>query len=440
MKAKKLVSAIIILYSLTSLQAQLPFKKPNLSVGKDRETKDSPAQSHVDGANNYIANLKQRSESPKWSDAGYKSGYKSQLEGLASKIQSIKNADPKYNVSDIEKEYNGYKAKMDEGMKQIGDAKQANKNQQEENDKKAKEEKAKKDRVTDEGITGPIHEKYVQKIVFSSSEIPKASSIEANFSTDFNITSSIYFRAYFKESIFNSLVSKHNPAFIERDGGLFCKIYIDGVQAYNKGLSITKGDVKYIQPAEKKTLTTINGVLNLKQDKMGSSEFIMSLMEKETILTPGKHTFKMEIYPGHISEFKEAGELMASGEFNLIVVKDFVSPSDYLVCMPVAKKKDPALEAKFKESLNEYWKEKGTPPREIKKLVIRSSDWTTVKNEISGKIMYRSMTAAIGTTENGKCKFFVYDFFQEWDGSKYKSKTTVEATGGSGDIFCECLK
>lgn len=61
-------------------------------------------------------------------------------------------------------------------------------------------------KIETEGITSATHQKYLNKIIFSSEFDPtlsKSKEVETNFKSEFemNATNSIYFRAYFDNSI-----------------------------------------------------------------------------------------------------------------------------------------------------------------------------------------------------------------------------------------------
>lgn len=53
----------------------------------------------------------------------------------------------------------------------------------------------------DKEISGPMHTKYMKKLVYSKSEIAKGQENEASFTNTFNLTDNIYCRAYLEKSI-----------------------------------------------------------------------------------------------------------------------------------------------------------------------------------------------------------------------------------------------
>ncbi|MBL7912052.1 MAG: hypothetical protein JNJ41_13420 [Bacteroidia bacterium] len=442
MKSK--IITVFLLLSLVTAKAQFNLKKPNLSIGKGDKTEnhsDSKVQTYIEGAKASIEKLNAKLDEANWANSSFERGYASELENLESKINSIKRDDPNYKISDFEEKYKYFSNKQNEGLAK----------QKEENKKvaeaslsaeKAKEKEKFDDlhkKIKDEGITNVTHQKYLQKIVFSKTEISKTSPNENSFASDFQIASPIYFRIYLKECLYNTHVVAHDPSIIENQGGLWCKIFLDGKLAWDKSFALNGNVGKYLKPEEKKTLTTLGGILNFKDENLGSYEYIKTMIENENSLTPGNHSFRMEIYPKFMSDDRPTDELLASGEFNLNVTSNFVDRNNYVVCMPTSKKKDLELEAKFTARLKEYFianKEKV----ELKKFVLRSSEWEIEKHEITGKILSKTMYGAAGLSKDGKCIFKVFSFTQFWDGNGYQSTISVESTGGQGDVFCDCLK
>ena len=409
---KKIVTLVITLFIVFNSYSQSP-----------------KIQQNLDEINTFMAAMDKGLQAPNWGDDKFTSEFKSNKDKMYSKIRNIANDDSNYSIAELEKKLEFYQQKYNDGREMAKD----------EENKKKYAAMAAQNRAKDEGITNPIHQKYIQKIVFSASEISKTNPNENAFTTDFQITNPIHFRIYLKECIFNTHVVAHEPSIIENQGGLWCKIYFDGKLVRDKSFALNGNAGKYVKPEEKKTLTTLGGILNFKDENLGSFEYIKTMIENEVIITPGKHTFKMEIYPRFMSDKGPTNELLASGEFNLNVTNGFVDPSNYVVCMPTSKKKDPALEAKFTNRLKGFLVA-NNDKSVLKKFVLRSSEWEIEKNETTGRILSRTMYGAAGFSNNGKCYFKVFSFTQFWDGKNYQSTISVESTGGEGDVFCDCLK
>lgn len=439
-----LFCAIIGAYSINSSAQIKSIGKPKLGKGNNpvEAINESPAQTYINSANNDIKNLEEKLKQPKWSDkSGWVNGYKSSLESLGKNLEKIKEKDSKYNTKDMESKYTYFTQQKDEGLKQVADIKQAEKDKAA-TDKKTAEDAATAamhERATDEGITSSLHEKNIGKILFSSAEISKTNPAEAAITNSFSISKPIYFRAYFKESVFNTLVAEYPKDYLARDCGYWCKIYIDDkLVAETKSFS-RYGNTYYVTDKEKKTFTTINGVLDLNLDKLGSIEYYEALRAMESSLMNGEHTVKMELYPSHQKKSTVAGALIASGEFKLSGGANWFNPKDEKVCMPKAVKSDPALEAKFLEGAKKYMTSNNRKG-ELKKVVIRSGEWEINKNQYTGLIESRTMKAAISVNENGACKYIEFMFTQAWDGAKYQSSVTTDITGTEAPIFCGCIK
>jgi len=302
-------------------------------------------------------------------------------------------------------------------------------------------------KIADEGVTGPLHEKFMGKIVFSGSEIPKTGANEAQIASELKAANPVYFRMYLKESIYNNLIPKFgfdNLSRFTEDVKLYYKIYLDG-SLVSEGFMVIREyyrNERYITEKQKESSTTFDGAFDFKSRKLGSNEYQRAIKAADAAFGLGKHTLKMEIYP--YFEFSpepnatRMGGLIASGEINLVVEKGFVDPADPEKCLPKAGKKDPALEKSALESILKN-RQVNNLEGEVKKMVIVDEDWRINKSSL-GLILSRSMFVVVGIKENGKCKGEWYKIWQEWNGTAYQGKINTQWEKSYSGIFCDCLK
>lgn len=107
------------------------------------------------------------------------------------------------------------------------------------------------------------------------------------------------------------------------------------------------------------------------------------------------------------------------------------------IIMPSAKMTNADLANSMKQALiNEGWEDNKT----IKKVVITGSDWEVHTDRITGKIVYRSIPAAVAfQTFEGECKYWNLTFKQTYDGSAYQS-TELGAVGSIVELACANVK
>lgn len=398
------------------------------------------AQTYVDGAKASIEKLDSKIAIANWADKSFKAGFNSELENLDSKIKSIKRDDPDYKIEVIEDRYNFYVSQKEEGLNKLKDGKAADKAKKEDEAKKKEEEKIKALMAKDEGVTNSTHEKNLQKIIFSSTEISRDNPNESQFGKEFKITSPVYFRIYLKNSIYNEVQRTEASSIFETHLGIACKIYLDGVIAYEGPMPVKNDGIVFLKEGDRKTLTSISGAFNFNGDKLGSLAYIRALVSQESKLTTGNHNLKFELFPSYKSIKPATNQPMATGEFVLVVTGGFVNPANNVVCMPKAVKKDATLETKYKECVKKYLvnNEKDAV---MKSFVLLSSDWEIRKDDITGKPISKTVYGAAGLSyKNGKCTYETFSFTQNWNGSSYSTTIETSSTNQDGDIFCDCLK
>lgn len=182
--------------------------------------------------------------------------------------------------------------------------------------------------LPNDGITSPIHKKYIGKIVFTSSLPPLkfAAENEGAFVTKFELGTPIFFRVYMANSLFNyinKLVSGQKREDINSKGSYMIKFYLDNVEVYYANACAGTSE---FNAKEQEEMTTFKGALR-NPDERGIGEvafdrFIYKAMPK---LSKGDHNVKVELYPTINSPQEATGSVVATGEFTLAVSESYAN-------------------------------------------------------------------------------------------------------------------
>lgn len=281
------------------------------------------------------------------------------------------------------------------------------------------------------GITNPIHQKYLGKIVFalSSEAVAKNNEKESEFVKKATLGGEIYYRAYLDNSLLNYLKTTLHP---DVNGRWKIKFYIDGVES---GVELMQRD--FFSKEQKQGYTTFKGALKSLPDgdATGEIEFIRFMRKNESKFTIGDHVLKIEYIPYSTEPKEFDGNVVASGEITISVKKALSDPNDVKTCLPKALMNDKILETSILKAFNaKGWTEKAVKVRII------SSQWNIVKNKKTGAIISRYVDAVIASTEDSKCAYQNFSFYQDYDGKAYQKEVYLSGTGDKVDVSCGCFK
>jgi hypothetical protein len=296
-----------------------------------------------------------------------------------------------------------------------------------------------------DGVTSPLHQKYMGKVVFSAANIPMGKENEAAFITSANAGDPIYFRVYMNDSQTNylqKLLPGQSREALMANGMFKLKYYLDGVECGSAKAHETRftGD-------EKSRFTTFRGALRSSEkndDLIGMDGFARFyfgeqrklVAEQPAMLSPGDHKFRVDVLP-YFENPQTEGPVIASGEITLTARKIVIDPNNPDVCLPKAEMTDKALEAKLIAAFKKNG-EFGTDPKELR---ITSQKWEIGRHKVTGRIINRYLEAAVVTSKNGRCSYRRYDFFQDWDGTGYQENSTYMTNySEETEISCKCLK
>ncbi|MGE0568179.1 MAG: hypothetical protein AB7O73_09535 [Bacteroidia bacterium] len=296
---------------------------------------------------------------------------------------------------------------------------------------KKKEEKTVAPDEPNDGITSPMHEKYMGKIVFGSTmeSIEFKKEVEEKFITKAIFGDEIRYRVYMDNSLVNYLKTMK---FASTHGRYQIKFVLDGTIADSSAFS--EDAFSY---TEKKSMTTFKGALKSAAGKIavGESAFQRFALKHEDKFTVGDHVLKVEYRPYQNYPSLYVGPVIASGEITLTVKKTIVDPNDPKTCLPKVEMKNPELEKSILKAFNaQKWEE---TPKEVR---IISNKWNIVRNKYSGIITSRYVEAAIGSTKDGKCAYQIFNFYQDYDGKDYQKEVYLSGIGDKTTVSCGCMK
>ncbi|MBL4593990.1 MAG: hypothetical protein JKX68_09270 [Flavobacteriales bacterium] len=107
--------------------------------------------------------------------------------------------------------------------------------------------------------------------------------------------------------------------------------------------------------------------------------------------------------------------------------------------LPSAFTSNPTLESKMVATTNRYARSQGW--KEIFSKAVITSDWYTIRHELTGVILGRKRSASIcATWPDGHCTFQDMGFKQDYDGSKYSSTLIWNGVGSQTEIECHKIK
>ncbi|HEX8561610.1 MAG TPA: hypothetical protein VF676_01405 [Flavobacterium sp.] len=280
------------------------------------------------------------------------------------------------------------------------------------------------------GVTSATHQKYMNKIVFASSEtgIAKGAEDESLFISKFTLGDPVIFRVYTDKP----LVSYVKGQFPESHAYYTIKFWLNDVLAHE-----THMQPQEFTADEKSTWTTWRGALKSPANDryLCLDLFNDFLKENEDKLVKGDYKLRIELLPCNDYPRPFTGPVVASGEITMTVNKAVADPNDPLACMPKTLLSDKVLEAKILTAFKaQGWNE---VPKEVR---ITSAKWNIVRHKVTGYIISRYVEATIGSTREGKCINQSFNFYQDYDGSGYQDEVYLKGVGPQKTMSCACLK
>ena len=272
-----------------------------------------------------------------------------------------------------------------------------------------------------------FHEEHAGEIVFftkkPSIKAENTSTVNANYIAG----EYIYAVAYLKGS-FKDLTKATNTIQVT------IKIFVDGNEKASHLFAMS-----WAMLQEGKTYLFMEIVPDPATNKQsGPAKFANALAN----VSPRNHTIKVTL--NAMQQGTSFTNNLAEGEFQLDCSNGQEKLSAYAVkyreksladiYMPTAKMDNTTLANSMKNALQNNGWENG---KKIQRVVITGSDWKITKHATTGKILYRSIPAAVAfKTDAGECKYWNLTFKQTYNGSSY-GQTEEGGVGSIVDMSCE---
>lgn len=301
----------------------------------------------------------------------------------------------------------------------------------------------KPDRNAEQGVTGPLHEKYMKKVVFSKADRLVDEVVESEFTNEFTLGQPVYFRVYMEQTGPKALVKAGaaNPVEelalgmlytmrISVDGKAPMDLKFTGFSSKSNNLSWTTWRGYFIKEPNAEITSDQGGAI--------FREFVARASQKG-LLTPGKHSMKVEIFPSYdVRERpKVVGEVVASGEVTMNVPAGVITASNPDLCIFYKPgQRDAALEGTILKTAIGQWKDKDNRP-----VYAQMADmvWKIERHPVSGLILHRTRDVVVATKGPEYCEFRGYRFQQVFEGNSYAPGTLLHAERSGFYMPCACL-
>lgn len=300
----------------------------------------------------------------------------------------------------------------------------------------------------EEKINLDVVTKYAGQLMFSGDDFGRELP-ESKYITTYNLGDKLYLRAWLPNSPVNMMmlqllesgvkVKEINGTRDSFDGQsrVMLFMYLDGTPISN---------TSYAWDNEQKPLLTVPSVRADFNDGTDENFFGKSLyknlLEKQDLLTPGKHKLKIEVVPrktfGLGAEFKF--KPIAVGEIDMIVPAQLkLNEAD---CFPKRALSDPKLEAEVLRAMKKFYKDGAL---NVFKVILTQSDIKIVRQEYTGVILRKEFNANIVFKKGEEVWYDWYTFYKEYDGSKYEeaivhANPDISTLSEGKRVNKECLK
>ena len=184
------------------------------------------------------------------------------------------------------------------------------------------------DIVKSDGITSPLHQANLGKVIFTAKSIPVESLNESVFLKTFELkeTGDLAIKAFLGDSLTNylhRLAPELSVDELTRNGNYQFSFFVDGVLIHKENLHPAW------VPAENKNTKTIFAASFVNsanpESRWGAIWHIFLLNGGQQALTAGKHLLRLELRPYLQTNELKVGDLIASGELQLTVIKPNVN-------------------------------------------------------------------------------------------------------------------
>jgi len=290
-----------------------------------------------------------------------------------------------------------------------------------------------------QGISGPMHEKYMGKVVFTGVDKDLKSIGEGDLIGEATIGQPIYFRVY---------LPKTGPQLMQGK--------LDGYDDMKYAQQL-RWSVRYTL-AGKPTMETRMVEWGTVNERLDFTTWRGALTKAERSALPGDETFGeflsrslnkgwiaagrnlvvVEVVPHvHVGEHKWApGDVAARGELTLVYAPGSIRPGSK-VCVPFeARQKNPGLEGEILGVARRTW---NTTEHKPVQAILTNDGWTLFRHPISGIVVRRTMDAVIVAQGAEYCQYEGYAYSQEHNGSTFAAPGSFTRAVGARKMPCACI-
>jgi hypothetical protein len=299
------------------------------------------------------------------------------------------------------------------------------------------------------GAFSALHQAHMSEVVFTRTELDRDQMTEAALVNSFTLGDPIFFRVYMREPVINQL----KPQLPGKSN-----YWVSRATRYRARFTVGSDVVEttfriWGKAGDHETWTTWRGELLSRADKFqpGTEVFreFLSRATRRGLMGTGTHKIKLEIIPyainidgsvnvnGSSNEPPIAvGNVVATGEFTLVVKPGAYSKSDPKICGLPAAQSNPALEQQILSRARALWTRPEAPPV---KVVLTHSAWNYNRHAISGVILDRNIDAQIMSRGKDYCDFQGYNYIQPNAGGYSAANSSFVSEPHNWFLPCSCL-
>lgn len=289
-----------------------------------------------------------------------------------------------------------------------------------------------------EPSTGAFHDAHAGQVVFAGQKIERNAPESAGVKSTFNLGDDIYARVYLAGCIAHYKVCQDDgycyPNVTTAGASFFVTYTVDGKGTAEDGSASTLVAMDLNSNDKNQYYSTFNFPIVGTEESGGTNDDFVAAMNK---LAPGEHTIHFDVWAG-MPYIRKSAEPMAKGDIKL-VKKAGAGPAKLGRTFKnlEAGMTDAALEAKMlaaakRRAKAEGWKEA------FSKVKISSTGWGINRNELTGTITGRSISAWVyATWPDGHCTYQDFGFSEEYDGSAYSDNPIMDGVGSQTTCDCE---
>jgi hypothetical protein len=291
-----------------------------------------------------------------------------------------------------------------------------------------------------EQVSGEMHKKYMEQIVFSAKPIKRGQENEIDFKNSFLLGENIHIRMYFNNSIANTLLKQRNARTQD-------EIHVRNMERLytfkfdnQVFMDTTNGIVENIDYDQ------IIGNLTFEDDLVGNPTggnspgtqgFNNFLRKADKLLTPGTHSLEVNVFAVTTVTSPRNATPMATGKISLIInekSKPLLLLSTACMCIPGMTDKNIA------GMIGKWYNKFKRAEEELKKVVINSEDWSPETHPATGVLVGRTIVATVFSynSDQKTCYRGNYRLMQRLDESGYVNYLDFTSVIRREKVPCLC--